>query len=67
MSKITVLLCDAEFERFDAYCEERGFKKSTLISRLIREHLEMEQYHLQTQLEFSSSATRLTVEKTKQS
>jgi metal-responsive CopG/Arc/MetJ family transcriptional regulator len=52
MSKITVLLAEAEFARFDAYCEERGFKKSTLISRLIREYLDSEQYPLQTCLDF---------------
>jgi hypothetical protein len=42
--KITVLLDDAEFERFDNYCRERGFKKSTLIARLIRSFLDMEGY-----------------------
>ena len=44
--KITVLLDDAEFERFDNYCRERGFKKSTLIARLIRNFLDMEGYGL---------------------
>ena len=34
--KITVPLDSEEFDRFDAYCQERGFKKSTLIARLIR-------------------------------
>ncbi len=53
MSKITVLLADSDFARFDAYCEKRGFKKSTLISRLIREHLESEQFHMQTNLDFA--------------
>ena len=38
--KITVLLDSEEFDRFDAYCQERGFKKSTLIARLIRDHLD---------------------------
>ncbi len=38
-SRITVLLDTEEFERFDRYCEAQGFKKSTLIARLIREHL----------------------------
>jgi hypothetical protein len=42
--KITVLLDDAEFERFDNYCRERGFKKSTLIARMIRNYLDMEGY-----------------------
>ena len=40
--KITVLLQKHEFDRFDAYCKERGFKKSTLIARLIRVHLDSE-------------------------
>lgn len=52
MSKITVLLAEADFARFDAYCEERGFKKSTLISRLIREHLDAEHYCVQARLNF---------------
>ena len=38
--KISVLLDSKEFDRFDAYCQERGFKKSTLIARLIRDHLD---------------------------
>ena len=38
--KISVLLDSEEFDRFDAYCQERGFKKSTLIARLIRDHLD---------------------------
>lgn len=58
MSKITVLLADAEFARFDAYCDERGFKKSTLISRLIREHLDAEQYGTQAQLNFDDTTSR---------
>jgi len=45
--KVTVLLDEDEFERFDAYCRERGFKKSTLITRLIREHLISEGYRVQ--------------------
>ena len=40
--KITVLLSAAEHERFEAYCNERGYNKSTLIARLIREHLNSE-------------------------
>ena len=41
-TKITVLLSDEEFARFDAYCRERGYKKSTLLARLIRQYLDME-------------------------
>lgn len=42
MSKVTVLLDEEEFDRLDLYCVDRGFKKSTLIARLIREHLNRE-------------------------
>lgn len=42
--KITVLLDPGEAERFERYCEERGFKKSTLIARLVREHLDSQGY-----------------------
>ena len=43
-TKITVLLNDEEFARFDQYCRDRGFKKSTLIARLIRQFLDLEGY-----------------------
>ncbi len=43
-TKVTVLLSDAEFERLDGYCRERGFKKSTLLARLIRQYLDAEGY-----------------------
>lgn len=42
--RIQVLMTPEEAERFDRYCRERGFKKSTLTARLIREHLDAEQY-----------------------
>jgi hypothetical protein len=42
--KVTVLLAPDEFERLDNYCRDRGFKKSTLIARLIRQYLDMEGY-----------------------
>jgi hypothetical protein len=38
--KITVLLDPDEFHRFDRFCREQGFKKSTLLVRLLREFLE---------------------------
>ena len=50
MPKISVLLAEEEAERFEAYCRERGFKKSTLIARLIREHLDRERYQVQREL-----------------
>lgn len=43
-NKISVVLDVPEFARFDSYCAEKGFKKSTLIARLIREHLDHEGY-----------------------
>jgi metal-responsive CopG/Arc/MetJ family transcriptional regulator len=47
-NKMTVLLNDDEFERFDTYCRERGYKKSTLIARLIRQYLDLEGYGRET-------------------
>jgi len=41
-ARIQVLLPKTEAERFDAYCRRQGFKKSTLIARLVREPLEKE-------------------------
>ena len=44
-SKITVLLDPEEFDRFEDYCKSLGYKKSTLITRLIREHLDSAGFH----------------------
>lgn len=49
-TKITVLLGGEEFERFRAYCAAQGFKKSTLIARLIRELLDREHFQVQRKL-----------------
>ena len=49
-NKITVLLDREEYVRFEAYCEDRGFKKSTLIARLIREHLDSLGFRTQREL-----------------
>ena len=38
--KISVFLPADLFERFNAYCTDQGFKKSPLVARLIREHME---------------------------
>lgn len=40
--RVQVLMPPPEAERFKAYCRDRGHKKSTLIARLIREHLDRE-------------------------
>lgn len=41
-ARVQVLLPANEAKLFDAYCHEMGFKKSTLIARLVREHLSRE-------------------------
>ena len=46
-TKLSVLLTQEEAGRFESYCEERGYKKSTLIARLIREHLDRERFAIQ--------------------
>ena len=40
--KITVLLEETEFKKFEDYCAQKGHKKSTLISKLISDHLDKE-------------------------
>jgi hypothetical protein len=40
-SRVNVLLSEDQAARFEAYCRRNGYKKSTLIARLIREHLEL--------------------------
>ena len=49
-TKISVLLDDDEAARFDAFCATQGYKKSTLIVRLIKEHLDREGFPLQGSL-----------------
>ena len=51
--KITVLLDEPDFHRFEAFCTERGHKKSTLIVRLVREHLDKEEFTMQQELPLS--------------
>ena len=48
--RVQVLMPPDEAERFEDYCRARGFKKSTLIVRLIREHLEQEKFKPQHEL-----------------
>ena len=52
---ITVLLKTEEFSRFEDYCDLRGFKKSTLIARLIRDHLNEQGFHRQRDLPLSQT------------
>lgn len=37
--KVSVLLSEPEFQQLDRLCKAYGYKKSTLIARLIRSHL----------------------------
>ena len=48
--RVTVILNKEDGEVFAAYCEQKGFKKSTLINRLIREHIGNSDFHLQKEL-----------------
>lgn len=41
--RVQVLMRPSEAERFERYCTQRGYKKSTLIARLIRDHLDREE------------------------
>lgn len=49
--KISVVLGSAELQRFNSYCAEKAYKKSTLIKRLIREHLDREHYQAPTEIQ----------------
>lgn len=48
--KVTVLLSEDEFARLDSYCKSRGYKKSGLIARLVREHMDREGFQVQLAL-----------------
>lgn len=48
--RIQVLMPKAEAERFDAFCREKGYKKSPLIARLVREYLDSEGFTTQPDL-----------------
>ena len=48
--RVQVLFPREEADRFAAYCREMGFKKSTLIARLVREHLDKETFKSQPDL-----------------
>ena len=50
MAKISVLLTNSEESLFSAYCVEKGYKKSTLVARLIRDYLNKEGYGIQDKL-----------------
>ena len=56
-TRISVLLTQDEFDRFESYCESFGHKKSTLIARLIREHLDRQGFAHQESLGFDEKPT----------
>jgi hypothetical protein len=57
-NKITVILAAEEFDRFESYCQEQGFKKSTLIARLVRDHLDSAAHRLQRDLPIRTGAEK---------
>ena len=52
--RVSVVLNDFEGEVFSEYCRVKGYKKSTLIKRLIREHIDSSDYNHQVEM-FSKS------------
>lgn len=56
--KISVLLEEALADRFERYCRGNGYKKSTLIARLVREHLDREQFFVQSEFPLESLGKR---------
>ncbi len=48
--RIQVLMPKVEAERFEAYCREKGYKKSPLIARLVREFMDSEGFNPQQDL-----------------
>lgn len=54
--RIQVLLNRSDAERFERFCEQQGHKKSTLIARLVRDHLDSE--GIAAQREFFKESVR---------
>ena len=48
--RVQVLMPRQEADRFDTYCRKKGFKKSPLIARLVREYLDRETFNRQPDL-----------------
>ena len=46
--RVQVLMPKAEADRFEFYCREKGYKKSPLIARLVREYLDGETFNSQS-------------------
>ena len=58
MARVQVILSDVLDERFTAYCEAKGYKKSTLAARLIKDHLDREGYAAQSSLPLATPTQR---------
>lgn len=63
--KVSVILPDDDAMRFEHYCKSKGFKKSTLIVRLIREHIDSEQFAMQRSMPLSELSLKDTSESDK--
>jgi hypothetical protein len=48
--RVTVILGDEDGQAFAAYCNQNGYKKSTLINHLIREHIQNSGFSVQRDL-----------------
>lgn len=55
--RVQVLLSRPDAERFERFCELHGHKKSTLIARLVRDHLDREGFAMQREF-FNESARK---------
>lgn len=56
--KVSVILPEEEAQRFNAYCLYKGYKKSTLIVRLIREYMDREQFIMDKLMLAEDGATK---------
>lgn len=52
---INVILDMSGYRRFQKFCVERGYKKSTLVARLIRDYLDNEKFMMQSELPLTRS------------
>jgi hypothetical protein len=55
--RVTVILEAAEYARLCGYCQDHGYKKSTLIARIIRDYLDALAYPTQQALELSDTTS----------
>ena len=65
-NRITVLLDSDMYQLFDRYCKSSGFKKSTLIARLIREHLRTSGFSFQSSYAAGETSSKAPEEKAPQ-